>query len=1548
MTISSFVTGGLSASSIAITSMQLGVPLEYSTITPNGLYLVPSTIVTQTRYEYVTGIGAVYNPIHAVASTERSVNFYPGNVATFPNSYINAEFTYTNNGSGSGSAGLKIVNSNAQSTIIYFNANPIVPVQRISLYNYPVDLNMSNISTLYNISGVASIETISNIDPRILVAVGNRAGGGGSFAYSRDGGQNWSGGTTGIFDGYSLAVAWNGQIWLAVGAGSQNTLAYSYTGTEWFGLGLISNGKCIAWGGTQWLLAGTGGSMKTSYDGLLWTSIVSPFTTDINAVATNGIQWVTATANCLLAYTYNLIAWYIVPNPFTTNIYAIATNGTEWVAVGEGAYTIAHSYDGIVWTGVSAPFTTRGVCVAWNGAQWVAGGVGTYQVASSPDGINWTGSTTTGNVTSVVATTAATWIATTDAGDIVQSTDGLVWSSVPGSTIFSLAGVAICSRKQPSFTEFLCTTKPSSPFVYSIGRKSWTIATTIISGQANSFAWNGRRWVAGLQGGLDTIAYSDDGINWIGIASIIFTTACFQIAWNGYMWIATGSGTNTLAYSYDAIHWTGLGSTIFTTAGYGIAAGGGIIVATGEGTNTLAYSYNGIAWVGGGAPFFSSGRKLVYSGSLWVAGGLAVAGPSPVTLINSPDGIVWTASSQQPFDLSAWDIATNGSSFLAVGNTTLGARVAYSPDGNNWISATGPSVSGKGVAWTGTKWAITGATTLDPIIYVSSDGLIWSSETASVGPAYTLSSKTPPIPYDSVMIACGSSASNLMAITYDGFHWVSVTTPFTDAYCASWNGVKWVAGGAGTYQIASSPDGINWTGVTLSNMTAIRAVTCSASGWVAVGEGTNTYATSADGIHWTTYNATFVAAYGVIYANGRYIAAGTTSGGLATSLDGVTWTPVGGTTFSTGAALSTNGTTIVAVGRGLNTIAVQKGGTSWTALGDTIFTIAGNGIAFGRGVWVAVGEGGNTIAISTDGYAWTGLGLGIFSVRGTGVAWNGKIFVASGEGTNTLATSPDGIIWTGQGATTFTSATYGGHSGRANSVAARRIEPFVATSTQEGASFRWKAMGQMAALSQTTIQKSPNASSAWDSVIYSLDGFTQTAYLSFTIANKADSMMGLSAAPMPTLSSLNYAFSFGSGGQLDIYEQGFYVNNYGTYAVGDIFQIIFNGTSIKYYKNYTLLYTRPRSVGNILYVSAMLYIPGATIEHIEFHSNYAITSSAVAQSDTAFTASTEPVIQSMLAAPFNYIIPTSNVPVSTWNFNVALGGNVSTSFYADVYINQTKLISTNVIDTTYISTLSTYQISFSLEDQLSVNAGDNMNIRLMGTKQQGDLYIYGNWLSTSGPNISSSVLTLQGNPNGLEYLQLFHHSAQGLQTSEISLWLSPTSTINTTTYVNSNYGIEMNKGYMTWNSPLWGTTIQNRFNDIATRSLTYTGALYNASDKNLKRDIEYISSIDYQDAFMSIPLRRFAFSDAYCSTFQTEDRHQLGVITAEVKQQFPTAVHSTDINLCGLSTIESVDRPQLRYLHLSATQGLLIRISTLCERINHLRYLGSLVEARSG
>ena len=141
--------------------------------------------------------------------------------------------------------------------------------------------------------------------------------------------MSWIGANTNIFSGgQGSAVAWNGSMWVAVGSGNGNTIAYSYDGIVWtaantnFFSGGIGYG--VAWNGSMWVAVGSGiiSSIAYSYNGINWTAATDFFDSLGYGVAWNGSMWVavgygTSSTSNTIAYSYNGIDWSAAANFFS-------------------------------------------------------------------------------------------------------------------------------------------------------------------------------------------------------------------------------------------------------------------------------------------------------------------------------------------------------------------------------------------------------------------------------------------------------------------------------------------------------------------------------------------------------------------------------------------------------------------------------------------------------------------------------------------------------------------------------------------------------------------------------------------------------------------------------------------------------------------------------------------------------------------------------------------------------------------------------------------------------------------------------------------------------------------------------------------------------------------------------------------------------------------------------------------------------------------------------------------------------------------------------
>ena len=533
--------------------------------------------------------------------------------------------------------------------------------------------------------------------------------------------------------------------------------------------------------------------------------------------------------------------------------------------------------------------------------------------------------------------------------------------------------------------------------------------------------------------GTNTLAYSYNGVDWLGAGNGIFSTSCRAVAKNG-IWVAGGAGTNTLAYSYNGVNWVGGGTAIFSTACNAVASNGTRWIAGGTGTNQLAYSSNGIDWfadTSGNGVFTTECKTVVWNGSIWVIGGsgtnqlayssdginwipelsgndifttrcnalawngMWVAGGSGTnTLAYSPDGINWTGAGTSIFSTECLTLAWNGTMWVAGGAGTN--TLAYSYNGIDW-GANGSSIfstSCNALTWKGGLWIAGGAGT-NRLAY-SSDGLNWTASTSG-NSILTTSVLALPLPVITITnkgcVAGGVSNTINLAYSSDGIKWIadaSGSTLIGNCYAVAYDGKIWVAGGDGA-KIAYSYDKINWVAANSIGFIGqpIRAIATNGTLWIACGLGTGAY--SYDGINW------------LILQNLINVTEGSNISCIAWS--GSMWIVGGNTQIPTGIlAYSYNG---------LNWILNYNvpGG-----IGRYVFTIATNGSFWataGRknryiGFYVDDGPG---MSYSYDGIEWADSPNGATLCACTIIATNGSMWVGGGSGDNKLIYSYDGITW---------------------------------------------------------------------------------------------------------------------------------------------------------------------------------------------------------------------------------------------------------------------------------------------------------------------------------------------------------------------------------------------------------------------------------------------------------------------------------------------------------------------------------------------------------
>ena len=154
--------------------------------------------------------------------------------------------------------------------------------------------------------------------------------------------------------------------------------------------------------------------------------------------------------------------------------------------------------------------------------------------------------------------------------------------------------------------------------------------------------------------------------------------------------------------------------------------------------------------------------------------------------------------------------------------------------------------------------------------------------------------------------------------------------------------------------------------------------------------------------------------------------------------------------------------------------------------------------------------------------------------------------------------------------------------------------------------------------------------------------------------------------------------------------------------------------------------------------------------------------------------------------------------------------------------------------------------------------------------------------------------------------------------------------------VDSNSGIIMNSGTLVFPYQNNGITLDNKYNDISLRNANYTGSLISASDPALKENIHDANLNMCYTTLASLPLRRYAYSHDYVSTFHTRDVHRLGFLTSEVAPLFPNSISPVVFETWGASTFNTLDATQIKMSHFGVTKSLIEHITLLENEVSTL------------
>jgi len=148
--------------------------------------------------------------------------------------------------------------------------------------------------------------------------------------------------------------------------------------------------------------------------------------------------------------------------------------------------------------------------------------------------------------------------------------------------------------------------------------------------------------------------------------------------------------------------------------------------------------------------------------------------------------------------------------------------------------------------------------------------------------------------------------------------------------------------------------------------------------------------------------------------------------------------------------------------------------------------------------------------------------------------------------------------------------------------------------------------GGVRSFANGTFTKDSGLNNSWDAQVYSSEGYASRVFCGFRLGDTTSNIMvGLNSDPTYNASyvSIDYAWYAVPGGKIYIYESGNQALAVsGTYTVDDYFLIAYDGTTVRYYINDTLVRSTARAISGLLYLDSSFYTLTGSIQAVSFGS----------------------------------------------------------------------------------------------------------------------------------------------------------------------------------------------------------------------------------------------------------------------------------------------------------------------------------------------------------
>jgi len=861
----------------------------------------------------------------------------------------------------------------------------------------------------------------------IWVAVGDGAN---TIATSTNG-TTWTGRGNNVFNTIAYDVAYANGLWVAVGSGG-NTIATSVNGTTWTGLGqsvLQYSGRGVRYANGLWVAVGdgNGNTIATSVNGTSWTgrgnSVLTSFGEGVGygnglwvataagantiATSTNGTTW-TGRGNTIFNNSGYGLSAPTVTTTVLTNFSVPAKN------LGDANFTIT-------------PPTTNNTSGAFT---YTSSNTAVATVTNNIITIIGMGSTT---ITAVQASTVDYTSATTTAILVVDNVRPTVTNfSVPVKTVGDEAFTLVqpTSNSSGAFTYTSSNTEVATivdNIVTIVGGGTSTISaiqasTADYASLTITATLTVSRLVTTLSNfvvpaktfGDVSFAIVPPTTNSTGVFSYTSSnTAVATIVGNMITIVGTGSSTITATQAINSFY-----TSATTTATLTVSKAAAVLTNFSIPIKTFGNSAFIIT-----APTTNSNGAITYTSSNTA---VATVAGTVITIVGAGSSTI-TASQATTANFLA---GTTSATFTVNPATTVLSNFSIPTKtfGNAAFSITTPTTNGNGTfTYTSSNTAV--STIAGNVITIVGAGTSTITAIQSSTTNYTSATTTATFTVNQITTVLTNFSTPPKTFADVSF---TLTDPLTNGfgeftYTSSNTSVVTIVGkivtivGLGDSTItAVQANTTNSTSATITDLLQVREF-FENNLWVAAGQGGNSIATSEDGITWTGSGTTVFNTYAMSigYGNGLWVAGGRGGNSIATSIDGISWRGRDATSIFTYVKSVAYGNGIwVAVGSGAShTIATSTDGLAWTGRGKTIFQSEGRKVVYANNLWVAVGTGNGYVRIqtSTDGISWTDRGSYLSDVYS--VAYGNNLWVVVGTGAtggNILATSTDGLVWTGR------------------------------------------------------------------------------------------------------------------------------------------------------------------------------------------------------------------------------------------------------------------------------------------------------------------------------------------------------------------------------------------------------------------------------------------------------------------------------------------------------------------------------------------------------